>query len=72
MFDKIGKVKTLFDKNIETNHHYFSPNSESFIQNDKKQLFVSLMYNNTFYRLDRGNTDPVISVDFGKYGMKII
>jgi hypothetical protein len=30
---------------------------------------ISLMYDNTFYRLEAGEAIPVFTVDFGKYGM---
>jgi hypothetical protein len=59
----------LFDKNIETNHEYFSPNMECFTENDKNELFVSIMYDNTFYQLDAGKAYPVLTVDFEKYDM---
>jgi hypothetical protein len=64
-----NNVTTLFDKYIHTNRQYFSPNIESFTKNDRKELFVSLMYNHTFYRLEAEKAYPIISVDFGKQGM---
>jgi hypothetical protein len=69
IWDANNNLTTLFDKQIETNHHYFSPNTESFTINDRKELFVSFMYNNTFYRLEAGEAYPIINVDFGKQGM---
>ncbi|MDR2009699.1 MAG: 6-bladed beta-propeller [Bacteroidales bacterium] len=69
ILDDKNKMTILFDKNIETNNHYFSANSESFTQNDKNELFVSIMYDNTFYRLEAGEAYPVFSVDFGEYGI---
>jgi hypothetical protein len=69
ILDDQNNMKTLFDKNIETNNHYFSANSESFAQNDQNELFVSIMYDNTFYRLEAGEAYPVFTVDFGKYGI---
>lgn len=65
-----GKVeKTLFDKNIITKHSSFSPNIESFTKNNKDQLFVSIMYDNTFYQLHNLNAYPIFAVDFGKYSI---
>ena len=61
--------KILFDKVIETNNTGFSPNCECFTTNDEGEIYVSLMYDNTFYQLSRMNAIPVISVDFGKYGI---
>jgi hypothetical protein len=69
IFDDKGNMKTLFNKNIETKHSSFSPNSESFTKNDKNELFISLMYDNTFYRIEAGVAHPVFTVDFGKYGI---
>lgn len=66
--DKNNK-KILFDKTIETNHMNFSPTSESFTRNERNELFASFMYDNTFYRLDGNEAYPILSVNFGKYGM---
>jgi hypothetical protein len=60
---------TLFDKKIETDNHYFSVNMESFAVNSKNEIFVSLMYDDTFYRLKSGEAYPVCAVNFGKYGI---
>jgi hypothetical protein len=69
ILDERNNMKTLFDKNIKTNNHYFSANIECFAQNDQNELFVSIMYDNTFYRLEAGEVYPVFTVDFGKYGI---
>jgi hypothetical protein len=69
VLDDKNNIKTLFGKNIETNNQYFTVNVESFTQNDQNELFVSVMYDNTFYRLEAGETYPVFTVDFGKYGI---
>jgi len=67
---KDGKViKKLFDKNIITHGSGFSPNVESFIQNEKGDLFVTIMYENTFYWLDNERAIPFLNVDFGNYGI---
>ncbi len=67
---KNGKiVKILFDKDIETNNITYTPFHESFTVNDNKELFVSIMYDNTFYKLQDMNAYPVLTVDFGKYAM---
>lgn len=65
--DSLGQLKILFDKKIVTNGSSFSPNIESFTRNNKGELFVSLMYDNTFYKLEKDSVIPVYSVDFGKY-----
>ncbi|MDR2145536.1 MAG: 6-bladed beta-propeller [Tannerella sp.] len=63
------EYKVLFDKKIETGNHGYSPFSESFTINDRNELFLTLMYDNTFYRLDGEKAYPIFSVDFGKYGI---
>jgi hypothetical protein len=67
--DSLYNTTTLFNKNIKTNHTYFSPNTECFTLNDSNELFVSIMYDNTFYKLDTQDAIPVFTVDFGKYGI---
>lgn len=64
--DNQKNIKVLFDKNIETNNSYYSLDPESFTTNDKGELFVSFMFDNTFYRLEAGEAYPVFTVDFGK------
>ncbi|MBA4411218.1 MAG: 6-bladed beta-propeller [Bacteroidota bacterium] len=67
---KNGNIeKVLFDKDIITQHSSFSPNVECFTKNENNQLFVSLMYDNTFYQLKNMDAYPTFSVDFGKYGI---
>jgi hypothetical protein len=73
--DEKNQITTLFDKNIETGsletgYHYYGINLESFTVNDKNELFLSLMFDNTFYRLKAGEAHPVITVDFGKDGIE--
>lgn len=62
-------VKKLFDKKIDTGHSYYSYNNESFTENDNGELFVSLMFDNSFYKLENKEAYPVISIDFGKKGI---
>jgi hypothetical protein len=62
-------MKVLFDKKTETNNYFYYIRNESFAQNDRNELFVSMPYDNTFYRLEKGEAYPVFTVDFGKYGM---
>lgn len=64
-----GIQKPLFHKNITTNGNTFSYNTESFTQNKAGDIFVSLMYNNTFFRLSGMEAYPELTVDFGKYGI---
>lgn len=66
---KENRVVKLFDKNIITNHSSFSPYLESFIKNDKNELFVSIVYDNTFYRIEDLSVHPAIRIDFGKFGI---
>ncbi|SEG04122.1 6-bladed beta-propeller protein [Parabacteroides chinchillae] len=69
ILDRERNKKVFFDKAIETNGSSFCANIESFARNDKDELFVSFMYDNTFYKLDTTEVSPAITVDFGKYGM---
>lgn len=66
--DKV-QLKSLFDKNIVTNNSSFCPYIESFTQNDKGELFVSMMYDNTCYKIEKDSVIPVYTLDFGRYGM---
>lgn len=63
-------LKTFFDKEIESNGVSFSPNLESFTKNDEGDLFASFMYDNTFYQLVGDSAKPILTVDFGKYGIE--
>lgn len=62
-------AKTFFDKEIETGHSSFCPNIESFTKNRDGELFISMMYDNTFYQLKKDSVIPVCTVDFGIYNM---
>lgn len=62
-------VKTLFEKSIETNNSSFIPNSKSMIINDENELFISLMYDDTFYKIEGDNASAAIHVDFGRHRM---
>jgi hypothetical protein len=59
-------LETLFDKRIVSNGSSFSPNTESFTQNDRGEIYVSLMYNHNFYRLIDSKTESILEVDFGE------
>ena len=67
--DQIQQAKCIFDKEIKTNHSSFCPNIESFTQNKRGELFISMMYDHTFYQIDKDRVIPVYTVDFGKYNM---
>lgn len=67
--DQDNQLSFLFPKNIETKRSGFSPFTESFTQNKKGELFISLVYDNTFYQLKNKEAIPVMSVDFGSYGI---
>jgi hypothetical protein len=47
----------------------YTPNSESFTLNDKGKIFVSIMFDNSFYLLENLTAKPIISVDFGKFSI---
>ncbi len=65
-----GKIKkTLFNKTIVTHNSSFSPNCESFTRNNENELFVTIMYDNTFYQLRDINVFPKFKIDFGKHGI---
>ena len=67
---KDGKiVKTLFDKVIKTQGSVFFPYSECFVVNDSNEIFMSLMYDNSFYKICDEDASAVFTVDFGKHGM---
>ncbi|MCH7396948.1 6-bladed beta-propeller [Belliella sp. DSM 107340] len=61
--------KGLFKKNIATGGVNFTINSENFTVNEKGEIFVSLMYNNSFFRLSNMEAFPIYTVDFGVYGI---
>ncbi len=67
--DRKKYARSVFEKEIETGHSSFCPNIESFVQNGKGELFVSMMYDNTFYRLEEDSVIPVYTIDFGHYNM---
>jgi hypothetical protein len=69
IIDNKNNMKVMFEKKTETNNYYFFPRSGSFAQNDRNELFISMLYDNTFYRLEKGEAYPVFTVDFGKYGI---
>lgn len=69
VLDNQMQLKSIFDKEIETQNSSFCPNIESFARNDKDELFVSIMYDNTFYKLKRDSVLPVYTIDFGSNGM---
>lgn len=62
-------LESLFDKNIQTGGTTYSPNSESFTSNQHAEVFVSLMFDNTFYQLEENKATPILSIDFGEYGI---
>lgn len=67
--DQDNQLSSLFPKNIETKRSGFSPFTESFTKNKKGELFFSLVYDNTFYQLKNKEAIPVMSVDFGSFGI---
>lgn len=67
--DQMQQVKCFFDKEIETNHSSFCPNIESFTQNRRGELFISMMYDHTFYQIEKDRIIPVCTVDFCNYNI---
>lgn len=65
--DEFNKKSVLFDKKISFSGNSFSPFVESFTQNENGEIFVSLMYNNTFFELKDKKAIPLISLDFEGY-----
>jgi len=61
--------KILFDKHITTGGRYYSYNPESFTTNEKGELFASLMFDDTFYQLSGWDATPILTFDFGEYGI---
>ncbi len=65
---KNGKPKALFDKRVKTEGNYYFPFLESLTAN-KKTLYASLMFDNTFYEINKMNVNPLFRVDFGINGI---
>lgn len=63
------KPKILLPKKIESNGVMFSPNTESFTTNENGEIFISIMYHNTFYKLQNKIAIPEFSVDFESLGI---
>jgi hypothetical protein len=61
--------KALFKKNIVTGGSMFGPFAENFTKTEDDEIIVSLMYNNTFFKLSNMEAQPVLTVDFGKHNM---
>lgn len=61
--------KEIFNKRIVTEGVNFTVNSENFTVNESGNIFVSLMYKNTFYKLSNMEAYPVLTVNFGSYGI---
>lgn len=63
---KNGKIiKTLFEKNINTNSMSFVPIANDLILNDNNELFTSVLYSNTFYKIQDLEAIPILTIDFG-------
>ncbi|MFW5700170.1 MAG: 6-bladed beta-propeller [Cyclobacteriaceae bacterium] len=67
---KNGKIKTLFEKKINTNNNTFVPSSNLLVLNEDNELFTSILYSNTFYKLRGFNAFPILKLDFGGYDIK--
>lgn len=64
---KNGKIKTLFEKKIDTNNETYVPHESGLILNDNNELFTSVLYSNTFYKIQDLEAIPILTVDFGDY-----
>ncbi|HAS59490.1 MAG TPA: hypothetical protein DEQ87_16410 [Algoriphagus sp.] len=65
--DKKGTKKVLFDKNIPPGNSGFSPFTESFAYTGNDTLLISLMYQDTIYRLQNKEAFPYLRLDFGDF-----
>src|SRR5690606_31163170 len=63
------KTKILFDKKIDTHGNNYAFYTEAFMENDKNEIYASLMFNQTFYKLNGFDAIPFLTVDFGKYAI---
>ncbi len=61
--------KKLFEKNIITNGYNYGATIESLTTNEKGEVFASLMFSNTFYKLSDMKAVPIMTIDFGKFSM---
>ena len=69
VLDKDYNITPFFEKTIVTNNSYFGVNNECFAENEKNELFMSLLYDNKFYQLKDGAPFPILEIDFGKYAI---
>ncbi|SEG51766.1 6-bladed beta-propeller [Algoriphagus boritolerans] len=65
--DEENKKSVLFDKKIDFKGDSFSPFVESFTQNEEGEIYVSLMYNDTFFKLSDKKAIPFLTLDFSGY-----
>ena len=62
-------VNKIRDKAIDTSGSGFSPFAESFVGNEKGELFASFMFDNNFYQINGMEARPCLALDFGKMGI---
>jgi len=67
--DTNNNMKIYNDKTIETNSNYYSFFPHSFISNSQNEVFVSFMFDHTFYKLEQDKVIPEIKIDFGDYAI---
>ncbi|MCH7414026.1 6-bladed beta-propeller [Belliella sp. R4-6] len=67
--DENNQLSSIFPKTIETKSSGFSPFNESLTENKNGDLFISLVYDDTFYQLKNKEAIPVMSIDFGSFGI---
>lgn len=59
-------IKTLINKKTKISNRRFVPFVQSFSQNNNNELFISVPYDNFFYKLSDKEAVPILKVDFGK------
>lgn len=62
-------IKALCNKQIESNGHRFSPFVECFTETNTGELYITMPYDQTFYKIKDTIIHPFMTVDFGKFGM---
>ncbi len=67
---KGGKiVNTFLPQEVKKGNSSYSPYNESFAFHGDSLLYLSAMFDDTFYRVEGKNISPIITVDFGDYGI---
>ncbi|MEX2410985.1 MAG: 6-bladed beta-propeller [Candidatus Paceibacterota bacterium] len=62
-------VKALFNKQVESNGHRFSPFVECFTETNTGDIYITMPYDQTFYKIRDTIIHPFMTVDFDKFGI---